>query len=46
MNPVLPDTFEEWSARIHYEEIGLLDLLFLEELIRQESSGRDRERSE
>jgi len=46
MNPALPDNLEEWAARFHHEEIGLLDLLFLEELIQQEKPRTDPECSE
>jgi len=43
MNSVPPDTVEKWSAGFRHGEIGLLDLLFLEELIQQESSHADEE---
>lgn len=43
MKSALPDNIEEWADRIRHGEIGLLDLLFLEELIRQESSGTEPE---
>lgn len=46
MNPGLPENVEEWAARIRHGEIGLLDLLFLEELIRQDASAAEKEHNE
>jgi hypothetical protein len=43
MNPGIPGNVEEWATRIRHGEIGLLDLLFLEELIRQEAPAFDSE---
>jgi hypothetical protein len=46
MNLGLPENVEEWTARIRHGEIGLLDLLFLEELIRQDAPADDKKSNE
>ena len=46
MNPGVPEKVEEWVTRIRHGEIGLLDLLFLEELIRQDAPADDKESNE